>query len=618
VTSCICVCLFVLTWIVFGQTLRYDFVNYDDPRYVYQNTRITSGISVANVAWAFSHIHSENWHPLTTITHMLDCQLHGLNANWHHFTNVLLHSFAVVLLFVALERMTGALWRSAFVSAVFAVHPLHVESVAWIAERKDVLSAFFFMLTLLAYLHYTRAPSIGRYLTVALVVALGLMSKPMLVTLPFVLLLLDYWPLERFETRKSNSGRRWSQLVLEKIPLIALSAVSSIVTFLAQRGAIGWTEQLPVSARISNALASYVIYIRQMFWPAGLAVFYPHPENRLPVLEISLASIVLVGITVAAFVLRRKAPYFVTGWLWYLGMLLPVIGLVQVGWQGHADRYTYLPQIGLYIALTWAVTDFTRSWRFQRMALGVAALIVVGALSWRCCLQASYWRDSETLFTHALAVTRNNDVAMNNRGIIFLEKGQLDDAISNLQAAIDVRPENAPAHDNLAKALLRKGQVEEAMVHYRKFLEIEPENVEARNTLGTALIQQGHVKEAIDQWQDALAIQPENGNAASNLAWVFATCPEDSIRDGSRAAELGEKALRISGGKIPMIYKVLAAAYAESGRFGDAIETAQRGAELATNQGNPALATELESNIALYQSGRPLRDPSITNGSSAP
>ena len=618
VTSCICVSLFVLTWIVFGQTLRYDFVNYDDPRYVYQNTRITSGISVANVAWAFSHIHSENWHPLTTITHMLDCQLHGLNASWHHFTNVLLHSFAVVLLFVALQRMTGDLWRSAFVSAVFAVHPLHVESVAWIAERKDVLSAFFFMLTLLAYLHYTRAPSIGRYLTVALVVALGLMSKPMLVTLPFVLLLLDYWPLERFETRKSNSGRRWSQLVLEKIPLIALSAVSSIVTFLAQRGAIGWTEQLPVSARISNALVSYVIYIRQMFWPVGLAVFYPHPENRLPILEISLAFVVLVGITAAAFVFRKKAPYFVTGWLWYLVMLVPVIGLVQVGWQGHADRYTYLPQIGLYIAVTWAVTDFTRTWRFQRMGLGLATVIIVGALSWRCCLQASYWRDSETLFTHALAVTRNNDVAMNNLGIIFLEKGQLDDAISNLQAAIDVRPENAPAHDNLAKALLRKGQVGEAMVHYRKFLEIEPENVEARNTLGTALIQQGHVKEAIDQWQDALAIQPENGNAASNLAWVFATCPEDSIRDGRHAVELAEKALRISGGKIPMIYKVLAAAYAESGRFGDAIETAQRGAELATNQGNPALATELESNIALYQSGRPLRDPSITNGSSSP
>ena len=607
-----------LTWLVFGQTLRYDFVNYDDPHYVYQNTRITSGINFANVAWAFSHIHSENWHPLTTITHMLDCQLHGLNAGWHHFTNVLLHCLAVVLLFVALERMTGALWRSAFVSAVFAVHPLHVESVAWIAERKDVLSAVFFMVTLLAYFHYTRSPSIGRYLIVAIVFALGLMSKPMLVTLPFVLLLLDYWPLGRFDAHRSNTGRQVLQLIMEKIPLITLSAVSSLITFLAQRGAIGWTEQLPMSERITNAFVAYVVYIRQMFWPTELAVFYPHPENRLPIWEVSLALIILVGIMAAAFVLRKRAPYLVTGWLWYLGMLVPVIGLLQVGWQGHADRYTHLPQIGLYIAVTWALTDLIRSWRFQRTALSAAALIVIGALSWRGWLQTSYWRDSETLFTHALAVTSNNDVALNNLGIIFLDKGQLDDAISKLQAAIDLRPENAPAHDNLAKALLKKGQVAEATVHYRKFLELESANVEARNTLGTALIQQGHIREAIDQWQEVLALQPENGNAASNLAWVFATCTDDSIRDGTRAAQLGEKALRISGGKIPMIYKVLAAAYAENGRFADAIETAQRGAELATTQGNPPLAAELESNIALYQSGRPLRDPSITNGSSSP
>jgi protein O-mannosyl-transferase len=616
--TAVCVCLTVVTWVVFAQTLRYDFVNYDDPHYVYQNARITNGITFANVAWAFTHVHAENWHPLTTITHMLDCQLHGLKAGWHHFTNVFLHCVAVVLLFVAMECITGALWRSAFVSAVFAVHPLHVESVAWIAERKDVLSAFFFMLTLLAYSRYTRAPSIGRYLTVALVLALGLMSKPMLVTLPFILLLLDYWPLGRFEAHRSNTGRQVLQLVVEKIPLIALSAVSSIVTFLAQREAIGWTEQLPMSARISNALIAYVVYIRQMFWPARLAVFYPHPENTVPIWEISLALVALVGITAAAFVLRKKAPYFVTGWLWYLGMLVPVIGLVQVGWQGHADRYTYLPEIGLYVALTWAVTDLTRSWRFQRITLSAAALIVVAVLTWRSWLQTSYWRDSETLFTHALAVTSNNDVALNNLGIIFLDKGQLDDAISKLQAAIDLRPENAPAHDNLAKALLKKGQVAEAMVHYRKFLELEPANVEARNTLGTALIQQGRVREAIDQWQEALATQPENGNAASNLAWVFATCPEDSIRDGTRAVDLAERALRISGGKIAMIYKVLAAAYAESGRFAAAAETAQRGAELATSQGNPALAAELESTTALYQSGRPLRDPSITNGSSSP
>jgi tetratricopeptide (TPR) repeat protein len=613
----ICISLLAVVWAVFGQTLRYDFVNYDDPRYVYQNARITSGISLANVAWAFSHIHSENWHPLTTITHMLDCQLHGLNAGWHHFTNVLLHTLAVVLLFIALQRMTGALWRSAFVAAVFAIHPLHVESVAWIAERKDVLSAVFFTLTLLAYVHYTRAPSYGRFLTVALAVALGLMSKPMLVTLPFVLLLLDYWPLGRMETHAANGRRQLLQLVIEKIPLVALSAVSSIVTFVAQRGAIGWTEQLPISARINNAIVSYVIYIWQMFWPAKLTVFYPHPENRLPIWEVTLALIVLVGITAAAFVLRKKAPYFITGWLWYVGMLVPVIGLVQVGWQGHADRYTYLAQIGLYIALTWAVGDLTASWRFQRIALGAAAILILGALGWRAWLQASYWHDSETLFTHALAVNSNNDVALNNLGILFLERGRLDDAISRLQAAIDLRPENGPAHDNLAKALLKKGRVEEAMVHYRKFLEIEPENVEARNTLGTALIQQGRVREAIAQWQEALAIQPDNGNAASNLAWVFATCPDDSIRNGARAVELASKALRISGGKIPMIYRVLAAAYAENGRFGEAIETAQRGTELSNSQGNPALAAELESNIALYESSRPLRDLSITNGSSS-
>jgi protein O-mannosyl-transferase len=617
-TVCCCIALAALTWAIFGQTLRYDFVNYDDPSYVYQNTRIASGINVANIAWAFTHVHSENWHPLTTITHMLDCQMHGLKAGWHHFTNVLLHSLAVILLFVALERMTGALWRSAFVSAVFAVHPLHVESVAWIAERKDVLSAVFFMLALIAYLRYTRAPSIGRYLTVALVVALGLMSKPMLVTLPFVLLLLDYWPLERFKADRSKTKQRVSQLIVEKIPLIALSAVSSVVTFLAQQGAIGWTEQLPVSERISNAFVAYVVYIRQMFWPTDLAVFYPHPENRLPVWEVSLALIVLVGITATAFFLRRRAPYFVTGWLWYLGMLVPVIGLLQVGWQGHADRYTYLPQIGLYIAITWAVTDLTRPWHFQRVALGVAAVLIVGTLGWRAWLQTSYWRDSETLFTHALAVTSNNDVALNNLGIIFLDKGQLDEAISKLQAAIDLRPENAPAHDNLAKALLRKGKVAEAMVHYRKFLELDPANVEARNTLGTALIQQGHVREAIDQWQEVLTTQPENGNAASNLAWVFATSPDDSIRDGARATELGERALRISGGKIPMIYKVLAAAYAENQRFADAVETAQRGADLATIQGNPALAAELQNNMAVYQAGKPLRDSTLTNGSSSP
>jgi len=617
-TAGICICLAVLTWAVFGQTLRHDFVNYDDPRYVYQNTRITSGLNIAGIAWALTHVHSENWHPLTTITHMLDCSLYGLKAGGHHFSNVLFHTIAVVLLFLALQQMTGALWKSAFVAAVFAIHPLHVESVAWVAERKDVLSGVFFMLTLLAYVRYARAPSTWRYVIVAFVFALGLMSKPMLVTVPFVLLLLDYWPFRRIADQRSHPGHQLLSLLVEKIPLIALSAVSSVVTFVAQRGAIGWTEQLPMLPRINNALVSYAIYVRQMFWPANLAVFYPHPENRLSPWEISLALAVLIGITMAAAILRKKAPYFIMGWFWYLGMLVPVIGLVQVGWQGHADRYTYLPQIGLYIAGTWAFADLTASWRRRRVLLIAAALLVVAALSCSASIQTSYWRNSETLFTHALAVTKHNDVAENNLGIIFLQNGQLDDAISRLQAAIDLRPENGPAHNNLAKALLQKGRVAEAMVHYRKFLEIEPENVEARNILGTALIQQGRIREAIEQWQEAQTIEPENGNAASNLAWVFATCPDDSIRDGRRAVELAEKALRISGGKIPMIFRVLAAAYAEDGRLSQAIESAQRGADLATSQGNSALAAELQSNIALYQTGTPLRDPSLAAGGSSP
>jgi protein O-mannosyl-transferase len=616
----VCICLAVLTWVVFGQTLRHDFVNYDDPRYVYENTKITSGLNIAGIAWAFSHIHSENWHPLTTISHMLDCQLYGLRAGGHHFTNVLLHTIAAILLFFALQYMTGALWRSAFVGAVFAIHPLHVESVAWVAERKDVLSGVFFMLTLLAYAHYTRAPSIGRYLTVAFVFALGLMSKPMLVTLPFVLLLLDYWPLNRIRGQQSDVGGQENliMLVVEKIPLIGLSAVSSIVTFLAQEHAIGFTEDLPIWSRINNALVTYTAYIWQMFWPVKLAVFYPHPENRLPLSEIILALAILIAATAAAFALRKNRPYLVTGWLWYLGMLVPVIGLVQVGWQGRADRYTYLPQIGLYILLTWAVADLTARWRARREILSTCAAIVIGVLSWGAWTQTSYWKDNETLFTHALAVTSNNDVAQNNLGIVLLRKGKLDDAISLLQAAVNLRPENAPAHDNLAKAFLQKGQVADAMVHYRKLLELQPDNMEVHNIVGTVLIQQGHIREGVEEWQKALAIQPDNGNAMSNLAWVFATSPDESLRDGPRAVQLAEQALQLSGRRIPMIFRTVAAAYAENGRFSEAIETAQRGIELANSQGNPGLATELQSNITLYQAGRPLRDPSLTNGSSAP
>ena len=603
----ICIALAALTWLVFSQTLWHDFINYDDPRYVYENTKITSGLSLSGIAWAFTHIHSMNWHPLTTMSHMLDCQFYGLKAGWHHFTNVLLHTIAVILLFLALQLMTGAFWRSAFVAAVFAIHPLHVESVAWIAERKDVLSGVFFMLTLLAYAHYVRLPSLGRYLLVAFAFACGLLSKPMLVTLPFVLLLLDYWPLNRLR------GQLWTR-VLEKLPLIALSVGSSIVTLVAQKGAVGWTEELPILERIDNAIVSYVLYIWQMLWPINLAVFYPHPENRVPLWEIISSVLLLICATAAAVAVRKRRPYFLTGWLWYLGMLVPVIGLVQVGWQGRADRYTYLPQIGLYVVVAWGVADLTARCRHQRTVISAAAILVIGLLSVCGWVQTSYWRNSETLFKHALAVTTNNDVAENNLGIVFLGQGKVDEAISLLQAAVDLRPDNSPAHENLAKALIQKGQVANALVHYQKLLELQPDNIEVHNIVGTVLVQQRRIRDGVEEWQKVLAIQPDNGNAMSNLAWVFATSPDDSLRDGAKAVQLAQEALRISSRRIPLLFRTLAAAYAETGDFYKAIQTAQEGAELANSQGNPALANELKGNISLYQEQRPLRDPSLTNG----
>src|SRR5712691_10042249 len=472
----VCLVLVAVTWAVFGQTMGHDFVNFDDHVYVYENPLVIRGLSAEGIIGAFTHTHAQNWHPLTTLSHMLDCQLYGLNAGGHHLTNVILHTISVLLLFLVLKQMTGAFWQSAFVAGVFAIHPLHVESVAWIAERKDVLSAVFFMLTLAAYARYAQAPSAPRYLLVALLFAFGLMSKPMLVTLPFVLLLLDYWPLSRMQgseatARRSTIARSTiTKLLAEKIPLIVLSAGSSIVTFLAQRFAVGWTEQLPISSRINNALVSYIAYIWQMVWPAKMAAFYPHPENRLPLWEIVAALIVLVAFSAAAVALRRRHPYVLVGWLWYLGMLVPVIGILQVGWQGRADRYTYLPEIGLYILIAWGAVDLSCQWRHHREMLALSAAAVIGILSWRAWIQTSYWRDSETLWAHTLEVTRNNDVAQNNLGIVLLQKGDVDQAITRFKSAIELRPENAPAHDNLAKAFLQKGQAADAMVHYRKLL----------------------------------------------------------------------------------------------------------------------------------------------------
>jgi tetratricopeptide (TPR) repeat protein len=614
----VCIFLVAATWFVFGQTLGHDFTNYDDNTYVYQNPKVAAGLSFSGVSWAFTHVHAQNWHPLTTISHMLDCQLYGLRARGHHFTNVVLHTGAAVLLFFVLRQMTATFWRSAFVAALFAIHPLHVESVAWIAERKDVLSGIFFMLTLGAYTRYARKPSIGRYIVMSIFLVCGLMSKPMLVTTPFVLLLLDWWPLRRFQESTSSGGESRGRssldrqsirrrLIFEKIPLLILSIASAIITFLAQRQAIGLPEELPINWRISNAIMSYMLYVWQMFWPLKLGAFYPHPENRLPTWEIVFAGAFIAAITIAAIVCRKKQPYLMTGWLWYLGMLVPVIGILQVGWQARADRYTYLPHIGLYIGLTWTVAEFAAKRRLGKIVAAIA-IAIVAALSWIARAQASYWRNSETLWRHTLTVTGDNDVAENNVGIVLWAQGKLDDAISHFESALKIRSQNAPAQDNLAKALLEKGDLAQALLHARKLVELQPENLEGRNILGTIVFQEGEVKDAVTEWENVLAIDPDNGNAASNLAWVYATYSGESIRNGERAVELAERALRLSGAKNALIFRTLAAAYAERGRFELAIATAERGRELALTQGNVALAGEFDTNIALYRAGRPLRD----------
>jgi tetratricopeptide (TPR) repeat protein len=650
-----------ITWSVFGRTLGYGFVNFDDDLYVYNTPQIARGLTINGILTAFTHPHARNWHPLTTISHMLDCQLYGLNAGGHHFTNILLHTIAVLLLFRVLWQMTGALWKSAVVAALFAVHPLHVESVAWVSERKDVLSAVFFLLMLDAYVRYARAASITRYLAVAVLFAAGLMSKPMLVSAPVIFLLLDYWPLRRFEQPSSSKGKAkilksrkqrgvTRRLFLEKIPLLVLSGGCCVITFILQKRATGAIPPLPFLWRVQNAFVSYVIYAWKTLWPTGLAVFYPHPNNTLPIWEVILAIGLLLAITVAAIVLRRERPYLFTGWFWYLGMLVPVIGLVQVGEQGHADRYTYLPHIGLFLLVVWLVADVAAV-RQSRSRFAVAtAVVIIVALAWAAFIQTSYWRNSEILWTHALAVTSDNDFAHNNLGYLCVERGELDKAISHFETALRIRSGKQDRHYdvgtafvqmNLADSLARKGQSDEAMVHYEqaitlqpnyadayynrgnvlfakgrideaiadweKTLQIQPSDADAHTGLGNALLQKGSLKAAITHYEKALEIAPQDVNACNNMAWVLATSSDASIRNGARAVSLAQQAVELSGGKEPNFLRTLAAAYAEDQRFSEAISVAKQGYAIAGAQSNWALADKIKADIALYRNRTPLR-----------
>jgi protein O-mannosyl-transferase len=518
----LCIILFLIgaPLAVFWQVQSHEFVNFDDDVYVTKNPHVQAGLTLESLSWAFATTRGGNWHPLTWLSHMLDCQLYGLKPAGHHLTSLVFHIVSTLILFLVLRRMTGALWGSSVVAALFALHPLHVESVAWVAERKDVLSTFFWMLTMGAYIRYVERPKLGRYLLAFLSFALGLMSKPMLVTLPFVLLLLDYWPLRRiqFGQRAGNRKSDIRRLVLEKVPFFALSAVSSLVTFFAQRsgGAVGSLEALPLATRMANALVSYVSYIGKMIWPSHLAVFYPY-SDMLPTWQVAGAGLLLVSLSVLVILAASRRPCLTVGWFWYLGTLVPVIGLVQVGAQAMADRYTYVPSIGLFIMMAMGVPPLLGGWRYRRVILATSTGLVLSIFMIVTWLQVRYWRDGVTLFEHSLEVTSNNYVILNNLGVALSERGKNEEAASRFRESLQIMANNPEAHNNLGIALAKLGKIQEAITHYTEALRIKPHDAEAHNNLGVALAAQGKIQEAITHHTEALRIEPLDAEAHNNL-----------------------------------------------------------------------------------------------------
>jgi tetratricopeptide (TPR) repeat protein len=522
--------LILITIVTYWSALHCEFVDYDDNDYVTRNPHIQSGITAQSLAWAMTARHVGNWHPLTWISHMMDYQLFGLNPTGHHATNLVLHTLNVVLLFWVMRRMTGAHWRSAFVAALFAVHPLHVESVAWVAERKDVLSTFFGLLATAAYVRYTEKPKVAPYLLVALLFALSLMSKSMLVTLPFVFLLLDFWPLKRITASasdsESNNGHfknqifRSGRLVVEKLPLVVLSCICSLLTVSAQGLAVGQLK-LPLYVRLSNAILSYFRYIGKMFWPAKLVVLYPFPSGVL--WQVLIASIVLLGFSVLVIHFRAKYPWLFTGWLWYLGTLIPVIGIVQVGMQSIADRYTYLPLIGLFVILAWGGFALADRWRIDPVSLGVLSLVPIVVCAGLTRIQLTHWKDSVALFEHTLRWTSGNAIIENDLAAVYLARGSFAAASEHAAAAVKILPEYADALSNLGSALLSKGKIDESIACYRRALQLRPGDSDLYHDLGCALVKKNDWNGAMDELQTAVRLNPSAVSFHSDLARALLT-----------------------------------------------------------------------------------------------
>ena len=547
----ICLGLAAAAIAVYWPVTHFEFVSFDDPVYVTGNEVVQTGLSLGTMGWAFTTLEAQFWHPLTWLSHMVDWQIYGLKAGGHHLTNLLLHLANTLLLFGVMQRMTGAVWRSGLLAALFALHPLHVESVAWVAERKDVLSTLFWMLALWAYGRYVELKVAGCKLQVGaqrrgntqygtrntssysrltcrpafcysvslFFFALGLMAKPMLVTLPFVLLLVDYWPLRRFELTALDTQRATlMRLVREKVPFFVLTMVASVLAFQAQKnaGELLSMDQLPMGVRIGNALVSYVRYLGKALWPADLAVHYPHP-GQWPVWSVVGALLLLAGVTLVVILARVQRPYLVVGWFWFVGTLVPVIGLVQVGGHAMADRYTYVPLIGIFILTVWGVAEAVATRRYGNWALAaLGAAAVIGCMG--CSrLQLEHWRNSLALFEHALAVAPNNALVRNNLGVTLLRMGKSAEAVDHFQEALRIKADYADAHFNLGIALFQLGQVPAAIEQYEEALRLKPGLADAHNNLGAVLFQQGKAAEAIGHYEQALRLKPRYAEAHYNL-----------------------------------------------------------------------------------------------------
>ncbi len=656
--TAVCGFLVVAVLIAFGRTFWHGFSNYDDHNYVYNQPLVVDGLSWAGIVWAFTAGPVGDWCPLSVLSHMLDCQLYGLNPVGHHVTNVLLHAASAVTLFLVLWRMTGELWPSALVAALFALHPLRVESVAWVAERRDVLSGLFFMLTLAAYTEYVRHPdSLGRYLMVVGLLALGLLAKSILVTVPALLLLLDFWPLGRFRGTQpgalapTSSPATFSwRPILDKLPLLALAIAAAGMTMLTH---VKSPNPLTLSERLANAAVSCVAYLGQLFLPIGLSVFYPHPEAGRPAWQIASAVGLLSAITAAAVIGRRSYPYFFVGWFWYVGMLVPVLGLTLVGTHARADRYTYLSQIGLYLALVWGAMRLGASWPARRWVFAAASSLILVALmacTWR---QTGFWQDDQTLWRHALACDPKNITAHLNLATVLLNddqiasaaqyqqaleqgpnerdiysivraqahnglaaiakrRGDIAGAIAHYEQALASEPDFVLTHIDLGSLQANNGDLDAAMLHFQRSVELRPDMAIAQFRLGQILFDRGEPERAIAYFDEAIRLQPNDAAALRQTAWILATSPNRAVRDGARAVELATRMVQLSGGRDPHAFDVLAAALAETKDFASAVEVAEQASTLALLRDDAALADAIEQRLRLYRQGLPYRQPVVS------